>query len=81
MNLVLYLVTFAVFFAEALFHFNLGKYGTISLSSLSLPDGRELFDIIKVLAIFSGINAYLIPIVQSYLENAKLGIKQSANIN
>lgn len=63
-----YIVTFVVFFMEALFHFNLGKYGTISLTNLSIPQGQELFDIVKVLAIFSAINSYLVPIVNGWME-------------
>ncbi len=59
-------VTFCTFLAEALFHYNLGKHGTLSLAALTLPSGGELFDIVKVLVVFSAINAYLIPMVQTW---------------
>ncbi len=66
MQLIALVVTFCVFFAEALFHFNLGKTGTISLKSLSIPQGPELFNIVKVLAFFSVLNAFLIPMVTDW---------------
>lgn len=72
MHVATYLVTFVVFLMEAFLHFNLGKYGSISLSQLSLPDKQEMFDIIKVLAVFSAINAYLVPIVTEWMEGKPL---------
>ena len=63
---ITFAVTFVVFLLEALLHFNVGKHGTMSLSNLSLPNAMELVDIVKVLAIFSAINAYAVPMVESW---------------
>ena len=50
-----FLITFCLFFFEALLHFNIGK-GTL----FSLPSMGELFKISGVLAVFSWLNSVLI---------------------
>ncbi len=62
---IAFLVTFVTFLVEALLHYNVGKHGAIDLKHLEWPSGQEMWDIVKVLAIFSAINAYLIPFVSS----------------
>jgi len=59
--IIVTLVTFVLFFIEALFHFNIGKNGydkEISLK-ITFPNKKELVCIVIILAIFSIINGLI----------------------
>lgn len=47
------LTTFALFFFEAMLHYQIGRNGSISLTNFSLPSWGELFQIGAVVAFFS----------------------------
>lgn len=66
--IVITLVTFIIFFMEALIHFNIGKNGKhkthkyIDISDqikIHIPDKDEFFDIAKTVLFFSTISALL----------------------
>lgn len=66
--IVITLVTFIIFFMEALIHFNIGKNGKhkthkyIDISDqikIHIPDKDEFFDIVKTVLFFSTISALL----------------------
>lgn len=54
---VIFCVTFVLFFLEALLHYNIGKNG--GGFHVSLPNGDDLVRISVVLFIFSVLNAYI----------------------
>jgi hypothetical protein len=55
--LVVWPVTFAVFFLEALMHYNIGK-GTLN-KNFQLPGGRDVAKILVVLFVASAISSSL----------------------
>jgi hypothetical protein len=66
--IVITLVTFIIFFMEALIHFNIGKNGKhnthkyIHVSDqikIHIPDKNEFFDIVKTVLFFSVISGLL----------------------
>lgn len=66
--IVITLITFIIFFMEALIHFNIGKNGKnkphkyIHISDqikIHIPDKNEFFDIVKTVLFFSVISGLL----------------------
>ena len=77
---VTFIVTFVLFFSEAILHYNIGlTKGSSSLiglfTNLTFPRGKPLFDIVMVLVIFSGMNTYLIPFVTNMIDDSRKNAK------
>jgi hypothetical protein len=68
MNYIIFFATFTVFLCEAIFHYNIGKHGSISVSTLSFPPFKEFVDIVIVLAIFSFIDEFVISYLHKYYD-------------
>lgn len=66
MNYIIFFVTFTVFLCEALLHYNIGKHGSISVSTLSFPPFKEFVDIVLVLALFSFIDEMIISYLHTH---------------
>ena len=58
-------VTFGVFMAEAIIHYNMGKANKDESFSLSLPPAKELAKIAAVTGTFSVISSVLISALES----------------
>jgi tetrahydromethanopterin S-methyltransferase subunit D len=54
--MIIFIVTFSLFFIEAILHYNIGS----SKQQLHLPERNELSQIIIILTIFSALNSYII---------------------
>ena len=68
MHLLVTIVTFMVFFIEAMLHYNIGINRGKSLINFSLqfPAFNDLFKIISILAFFSIINGVIVSYVGKY---------------
>jgi len=55
---IVFVITFIVFFIEALLHYNIGKVEKIE--DVRFPDRHEFIEIVTILFIFSWINTYVI---------------------
>jgi tetrahydromethanopterin S-methyltransferase subunit D len=54
--MIVFFVTFSLFFIEAMLHYNIGT----PKQHLHLPERNELTKIVIVLTIFSALNSYII---------------------
>lgn len=76
-TIIVFSVTFVLFFIEALVHYNVGLNAgkPFALANLSLPEMNELVHIVVVLAVFSGLDTYLSPLVQKWVEDNKVSLE------
>ena len=66
---VVFFSTFIVFSLESFLHFNIGKNG---LKKLNIPTALEACEIIGVVLLFSGINAFLSKFIFNYKEKQSI---------
>jgi hypothetical protein len=65
-------VTFGVFMAEAIIHYNMGKADTNGRFRLQLPPPKELAKIAAVTGVFSVLSGAMITGVEKRLPNIKI---------
>lgn len=58
--MIVFFVTFVVFFTEAIIHYNIGNKES---TTIQLPDSNSLFQIVITIAIFSFINSRIISFI------------------
>ena len=66
---VVFFSTFIVFSLESFLHFNIGKNG---LTKINIPTALEACEIIGVVLLFSGINAFLSKFIFNYKEKQSI---------
>lgn len=57
--MIVFIVTFSLFFTEAILHYNYGHKG----ESFKFPDQKSLIQIILTVALFSFLNSYILDIL------------------
>lgn len=62
--MIVFIVTFSLFFMEALLHYNYGKDD--EKSKFHIPDNKVLFQIIITVAFFSLLNSYILRYLAKY---------------
>ena len=66
---IVFFSTFIVFSLESFLHFNIGKNG---LTKINIPTTLEACEIVGVVLLFSGINAFLSKIIFNYKEKQSI---------
>ena len=66
---IVFFSTFIVFSFESFLHFNIGKNG---LTKINIPNSLEACEIIGVVLLFSGINAFLSKFIFNYKEKQSI---------
>lgn len=76
MQILITLVTFVLFFIEAMFHYNIGQNGALHkdgkqenrlVPKIHVPPLRDLWQIVFVLTIFSVLNGFVITLLRDRL--------------
>lgn len=65
--MIIFFVTFTVFFIEAIIHYNIGKSGKLNYN-IEFPELHSLSQIVIIIAIFSFINSRLISFIYSHFK-------------
>ncbi len=62
-NKAIFITTFLLFFIEAVVHWNIGLQTgkELQFCQMRIPKGKDLWNIVGVLAVFSGLNTFLVP--------------------